>query len=335
MTDTAARGLHSSDARATHRTVYARNEQSAGGVRVDDLTRALARDLMGLEDGARVPTVRALAARHGASLASIQTALVRLEADGAVSIVRRGRLGAHLGGHSLSGLWAAADGAPLIVTLPLPSNLRGQGLATGIKTVLTEAGLDTFLTFVRGSRNRLRALREGRCHIVIMSGLAAAIADDPGLSVTSLPPQTFAEERRVFLHRPGPDEAGSTDRTLRVVLDSESADLQRLTELEFEGQEVEFVEAVYMQSIALLESGQADAAVWDLDETTRRLPPHVTSRPLSGHVREVIGSGETRAAIVTRIDDPPTQTIVERCLHPERIVEIQQRVLAGELVPGY
>jgi len=290
---------------------------------------------MAFEEGDRLPTVRDLAAQHGASLASVQTALARLEADGAVQITRRGRLGAYLEHRSLPELWSAADGAPLVVTLPLASNLRGQGLATGIKSVLTEAGMDTFLTFVRGSRNRLRALRDGRCHIVVMSGLAATIAADADLAVIILPAQTFAEERRVFLHRPEPPELGPPDRRLRVVIDSESADLQRLAQLEFEHQDVEFVEAVYMQSIALLESGMADAAVWDLDETTRRLPPHVTSRALSPSVREAIGHRETCAAFVTRADDIPTRVIVEKCLRPERIVEIQRRVLAGELVPGY
>jgi hypothetical protein len=314
--------------------MYERGEQTAG-VRVDDLTRYLARDFMRLEPGDRLPTVRALAAEHGASLASVQTALARLEADGAVSIVRRGRLGAHLESRSLPGLWASSDGPPLIVTLPLPSNLRGQGLATAVKSALEEAGLDTFLTFVRGSRNRLRALQEDRCHIVVMSGLAAAIAEEPGLVAVSLPAQTFAEERRVFEHRADPEDAGDRRQPLRVVIDSESADLQRLTELEFQGQDVEFVQAVYMQSVALIESGRADAAVWDLDETTRRLPPHVVSRPLSPQVRALIGDADTRAAFVARADDPATQVIVEQILKPERIVEIQQQVLAGEQVPGY
>ena len=288
-----------------------------------------------LEEGARLPTVRALAAEYGASLASVQAGLARLEADGAIVVVRRGRLGAYLSRKSLQGLWSAAEGAPLILALPLPSNLRGQGLATGIKTVLEETGVDTFLMFIRGSRNRLRSLREGRCHIVVMSGLAAEISRDPGLRLTHLPTQTFAEERRVFLHRPDPDSSEPEQRPLRVVIDSESADLQRITELEFAGQNVEFVEAVYMQSVALIENGQADAAVWDLDETTRRLPPHVISRPLSDHVRQVIGDSDTRVAFVTRADDTPAQVIVERCLKPERVVSIQQQVLAGQLVPRY
>ena len=265
----------------------------------------------------------------------MQAALARLEVDGALRILRRGRLGAYVAGSSLPRLWLAAEGAPLIIALPLPSNLRGQGLATAVKTVLEEAGIDTFLTFARGSRNRLRALREGRCHIVVMSALAAAISRDADLRITELPVQTFAEERRVFLSQPESRARTKGAAALRVVIDTESADLQRITELEFAEKHVEFVPAVYMQSVHLIESGRADAAVWDLDETTRRLPRHVTSRPLSPRVRGVIGDKDTRVAFVTRADDPPAQTIVDECLRPERIVEIQQRVLVGELVPGY
>jgi hypothetical protein len=310
-------------------------EQPAAWVRVDELTRAMARDFMRLEGGQRLPTVRDLAGRYGASLGSIQAALARLEGEGAIRVVRRARMGAHLADVSLAGLWSVAEGTPLILALPLPSNLRGQGLATGIKSALEERGLDTFLTFVRGSRNRIRALRDGRCHIVVMSGLAATISSEPGLRIALLPEHTFAEERRVFLHRPDAGTAARGRRPLRVVIDSESADLQYIAELEFAEQDVEFVRAVYMQSIALIESGSADAAVWDLDETTRRLPPHVVSRPLSDRVRAVVGDSDTRAAIVTRASDQPANLIVERCLRAEHIVEVQEGVLNGRVVPGY
>jgi hypothetical protein len=314
--------------------VFVLGEQSSA-IRAEDLRRRLARGLLERSVGDRLPTVRVLAAQHRAGLASVQLALSRLEEDGAVSIVRRGRLGAYLAAKSLPGLWAAAEGSPFILALPLPSNLRGQGLATAIKTLLEEAGIDTFMTFVRGSRNRLRALREARCHVVVMSSLAASISQGPGVRIRELPPQTFAEERRVFYVGGEPGSTQDPGRRLRAVIDRDSADLQRLTELEFADQDVEFSPAVYMQSVRLIETGQADAAVWDLDETTRRLPPHVASRPLSPRVRAVVGDKDTRAAFVTRADDTPAQVVVDQVLLADRIVEIQQRVLTGELVPGY
>ncbi len=305
-------------------------QERTGALPAADLRRELARDILDVDVGERLPTVRTLAARYGTSLASIQSALARFEVDGAISVVRRGRLGTYLAARSLSGLWVAAEDAPLILALPLPSNLRGQGLATGIRMLVEEAGIDIFMTFVRGSRNRLRALAEARCHVVVLSTLAASISPDPRLDVVDLPVQTFAEERRVFYVR----DRGPARRP-RVVIDRDSADLQYITELEFGQQDVDFIPAVYMQSVRLIEAGQADAAVWDLDETTRRLPPHVASRPLSPRVREIIGERDTRAALVTRRDDAAARMMVEQVLQPDRIVAIQRSVLSGERVPGY
>jgi hypothetical protein len=308
-----------------------RSDRNAA-VRGDDLRRQIARSLLDVEVGERLPTVRDYATACRASYGAVQAALGRLEDDGAIVVVRRGWLGAYLENRSLLRLWEAAEGAPLIVALPLPSNLRGQGLATGIKTVLTDAGFDAFMTFIRGSRNRLRALREGRCHVVVMSRFAATIecgADEHVAAV--LEPQTFAQERRVFFA----ENRTPADRPLRVVVDRDSADLQRLAELEFADQDVEFVPAIYMQFVGLIEGGLADAAVWDLDETTARLSPRIQSRRLSERVRSEVGDDDTRVALVTRLGDAPATSVVKRFLGDPSIVRIQRAVMSGMLVPGY
>ena len=59
-------------------------------------------------------------------------------------------------------------------SLPLASSPRYEALATAIKQLLTKAGLEVFLIFVRGSRQRLQAVRDGRCHLTVMSSFAAA-----------------------------------------------------------------------------------------------------------------------------------------------------------------
>jgi len=308
-----------------------RSAQNAA-VRGAELRRQIARFLLDVDVGERLPTVRDLATANKASYGSVQAVLGRLEDDGVIVVVRRGWLGAYLESRSLLRLWEAAEGAPLIVALPLPSNLRGQGLATGIKTVLSDAGFDTFMTFIRGSRNRLRALRDGRCHVVVMSRFAARLECGPDEHVAAvLEPQTFAQERRVFFS----EKTAPTDRPLRVVVDRDSADLQRLAELEFADQDVEFVPAIYMQFVGLIESGQADAAVWDLDETTARLSPRIRSRSLSERVRSEVQDDDTRAALVTRLGDAPATSVVKRFLGDSSIAQIQRSVVDGTLVPGY
>jgi hypothetical protein len=310
--------------------MFTASEQGAG-LRNEDLRRLLARRLFTTEVGGRLPTVRELAVGLGASVGAVQIGLIRLETEGAVSIVRRGRLGAFLEQRSLPKLWVAAESAPLVIALPLPSNLRGQGLASGLKTVISDAGIDTYMTFVRGSRTRLRALREGRCHVAVMSEFAAAMACGPDERIARLAPNTFALERRVFYD----DRRRDPSRRLRVVIDRDSADLQRLAELEFEDQDVEFVPAVYMQFVRLIEDGLADAAVWDMDETTLRLPQHILSRPLSARVKTAVGDTDTRAALVTRRDDPAATAVVDGCLTDSRVAEVQRDVLSGTRVPGY
>ena len=117
------------------------------------------------EPPSRLPTIRDLAHEHGSSLASIHAAMGRLEEAGAIRLETRGRLGAFLVDRSVGRLWATAENGPLVISLPLASSPRYEALATAIKQLLTNAGLEVFLIFVRGSRQRLQAVREGRCHL--------------------------------------------------------------------------------------------------------------------------------------------------------------------------
>ncbi len=77
---------------------------------------------------------------------------------------------------SVGRLWATAENGPLVIGLPLASSPRYEGLATAIKQLLTGAGLEVFFIFVRGSRQRLHAVREGRCHVTAMSSFAGGRA---------------------------------------------------------------------------------------------------------------------------------------------------------------
>ncbi|MCC7210011.1 MAG: hypothetical protein IT323_22095 [Anaerolineae bacterium] len=187
--------------------------------------------------------------------------------------------------------------------------------------------------FLRGSRRRLEALRHQHCHGVVLSSFAAQDMCGPAeRSVLKLPPQTYIREHRVFV-RDGLKE--SPQRVIRVAIDRDSADLQRLAELEFQSNDVEFVPATFMQFGQLLESAQVDAIVWDVDEAKGKLPPTAYSRPLSDAVHQHIGHANTQANLVARCDDDVFATVIERSLNTSRLLKIQQEVLAGKRVPSY
>ena len=177
---------------------------------VADLVPVLARQLLTAEaPPSRLPTVRELAREHHSSLSSIHFALSRLEESGAVEIESRGRSGAFMIGRSLAGLWGLAEnGRPLVIALPLASSPRYEALATAIKQILTRESLEVFLVFVRGSRQRLEAVRDGRCHLAAMSAFAAAELCGPtDQVVVELPPLTYNTGHRVFYKAAADDDA--------------------------------------------------------------------------------------------------------------------------------
>lgn len=185
--------------------------------------------------------------------------------------------------------------------------------------------------FVRGSRQRLQAVREGRCHLAAMSSFAASElsgADDA--VVVELLPNSYNTGHRVFY-----TPSGEGARPLRVVVDRHSADQQLLTALEFEDREVVTLPAMTAQIARMLEGGQADAAVWTIDEMQSRWPAGVLDRPLSPTVREQIGDRDTRAVLVGSAVDAAVLRAVAGALDPAQVERIQLDVLAGRVVPEY
>jgi hypothetical protein len=299
---------------------------------VADIVPALARQFLAeLELGSRLPTVRALAREHRSSNSSVHAAIGRLEQGGAIGIETRGRAGAFLVQRSIERLWAMTRTGPLVIALPLASSPRYEALATAIKQMMTNAGLEVILMFVRGSRQRLQAVREGRCHLAAMSSFAATAlcaADDA--VVMELLPNSYNTGHRVF-YTPGADGA----RPLRVVVDRHSADQQLLSALEFEDAQVLALPAMGGQIARMLESGQADAAVWTIDEMQTRWPAGVLDRPLSPSLRERVGDRDTRAVLVGKSVDAAVLRSVCAAMDPAQIERIQLDVLAGRTVPEY
>ncbi|HEY6056855.1 MAG TPA: YhfZ family protein [Candidatus Limnocylindrales bacterium] len=300
---------------------------------VNDVVPILARQLLtASEPPSRLPTVRELARQHRSSLSSIHFAISRLEEAGTVDIEMRGRLGAFMVGRSIGRLWAVAENnRPLVIALPLASSPRYEALATALKQILTRAGLEVFLIFVRGSRQRLEAVHDGRCHLAAMSSFAASElcgADDS--IVVELPSLTYNTGHRVFY------TSASTDHhPLRVIVDRHSADQQLLSALEFSGADVELLPAMGAQIARLLGEGRGDAAVWTIDEMRVRWPDGVLDRPLSPPVIEKVGDRDTRAALVGAAREAAVLAAVTASIDGAEVEQIQSDVMAGRVVPEY
>jgi hypothetical protein len=301
---------------------------------VADLVPVLARQLLtAAAPPSRLPTVRELARQQHSSLSSIHFAISRLEETGAVEIESRGRSGAFMIGRSLSRLWAAAEsGRPLVIALPLASSPRYEALATAIKQILTRESLEVFLVFVRGSRQRLEAVQDGRCHLAAMSAFAAAELCGPtDQVVVELPPLTYNTGHRVF-YKPTADD---DPQPLRVIIDRHSADQQLLTAMEFAGTDVRLIPAMGAQIARMLAEGLGDAAVWTIDEMRVRWPEGVLDRPLSPAVREQLGDRDTRAVLIGRAAEAAVLGAITAPVDGDEVERIQLDVMAGRVVPEY
>jgi hypothetical protein len=297
-----------------------------------DITSQVAAYLLTVEEGERLLTVRELAELLAASVGSISQALSNLEQENVVIVHKRGHLGSFLESRSVGQLWQTAKKEPIVVAHPMPSHRRFEGLAGGIKRLLRDEQIQTYSIFLRGSLTRIQALKEGRCHAALLSRFAAdGLCRDEEEIAFTLPPGSFIGGHKVF-YRSQEDEDGGP---LRVAIDHNSYDHYRLTELEFEGQDVTFVEANATLIRRLLIEGVIDAAMWTADDMEFHLTSQIRERPLSEKVSQAIGDTDTCAALVIRADDQLVRNLLKSTIDVEALLAYQRKVIAGEIVPDY
>lgn len=297
-----------------------------------ELLQQLAGLFLSLKEGDRLPSTRDLAGLYGMSVGSISNALDTLEDARAVRIETRGRQGSFLGERSVGQLWTAASSSPMVLGLTLVSNPHLEGLATALKQVLRRSGIEAYLVFIRGSHTRLAALREGRCHAVVISCFAAdELCGNAESILFRLPAGSFSSGNSVFLSKTQHEAPGR----LRVAIDRDSYDQTRITELEFAGQDVELRPAILPQMLRLLGMGQVDAAVVTSEDMQPHLSQAITQVPLSSSVRSFLDERDTAAAIVVRSSATEVGGSLQAAVNVDELMGIQHAVVEGRRIAEY
>lgn len=297
----------------------------------DELLTFLAEKLILLKDGDKLPSVRSLAKECRMGTGSISQALSLLENSECVHLTQRGRLGTNIETRSLGKLWQLVEKKPLVIALTLPSTPLNEGLATAVKKLLTEAGIEVYMTFIRGSNARLQALLDRKCHATGMSCLAAeCLLNEKQTVVIRLPRKSWISEHNVYYC----DDVLDMQETIRVAIDNHSFDHQFLTKLEFSGKRVEFIEASYLQARRMLERKVIDAAVWTSDYWQEYSNPDIHIKSMSEKALPYEEKSST-GVFVVRCEDRIVQAILKQTLIVDKVIEIQQKVLRGELIPEY
>ncbi len=297
-----------------------------------EVNRKLAAYFLSLQKGESIKSIRNLSHTLQASLGLISQSIAEIEENGAVAIERRGQLGSFIKEISIGKLWQIAVGEPLVIAHTLPSNRRYEGLAAAIKGAFHRVGIETYFIFIRGSRTRIKALRDHRCHIAITSLFAAdGLCKPTELVVLSLPPGSFVGAHQLFIRANAP----SAGHTISAAVDPDSYDQMRLSEIEFQGQKVEFKKITFMNILHYLSTNQVDMAIWTEDDMQSHLNSNIKKQSLSPHTREAAGTADTQAALITRSGDAVVAAVVNNVLIPSQLMAVQQAVIDGMVIPEY
>ncbi|MFC7308783.1 GntR family transcriptional regulator YhfZ [Streptomyces monticola] len=297
--------------------------------------RQLAVLLLHHEQDTRLPRLRDFAEELRVGNGTVQAALQLLEASGAITTQARGHLGTFLVRSDRSILWRLSGLGTLLAAMPLPYSRRYEGLATGLRGAFEEAGAPFAITFMRGSTARVGALLEGKVDLVVLSRFAAdRLMKQHELElVADLGPATYVGAHGLLLRR----GARLDSPGLKVAVDHSSEDQSLLAERAFAGRDdIEWVEASYMQLRDLFARGEADVTVWNLDEVQDRLGEEVADvLPLGDEVTRELSLRNSSAAIVGRAEGARALAAVRDRLDLSAVTTLQSEVLCGERIPSY
>lgn len=297
--------------------------------------RVLARRLLGMPEGARVPGVAELAAECGVGYGTVQEAVRLLRETGAVGLRSRGAQGTVLEEVDDEVLWFVANVGHVVGSLPLPYSRRYEGLATGLHALLTDSGIPASLSYMRGGVRRLEALARGSTNFAITSLFTTKVFldENPGgiEVVMDLGPGSYVVEHQLILADRGGD---GLEPGMKVGIDRDSADQARITEMEVAhfGDEVRLMPMTYTQVLNELEAGRLDAAVWNSEDVNGGGFKVV---PLESPAAKELSGTNTIAAISVRADDDFSARIVGNKLDRGRLLDVQRAVLDGATVPRY
>lgn len=294
--------------------------------------KEIASKMLHIREGSRIPRVSDFAEEFSIGNGTVQGALKVLENIHAIKLEARGHMGTFLLKKDVHLLKEIAGDGSFIGAMPLPYSTTYEGLATGLIEASESMLNHINLAYMRGSKQRLDALKTRRYDFIIMSQLAAEeeIAKDSNLEIAvNFGPHTYVSTHQVFFANKQNDRIIDG---MRVGIDYTSIDQSKITLLECEGLEIELVPVNYMQLFDMLLSGDIDAAVWNADENRTNGDMGVgTFR--SPKARE-ISEKATSSVVLIEKDRSDVKKYLGK-LDIMDIVETQRKVVRKEKLPHY
>lgn len=284
----------------------------------------LARYLLDEQPLNRLRTIDELSESFGLSVGVVQNALKSLENSGCIQLERRGRNGTRLKQLNYQSLLAQADIGNLVCAMPLPYTKLYEGLASGLKIQFGQIPL--YYAHMRGASVRIECLLDGIYDMAVVSRLAArqVLQDGKARIALELGAGSYVAEHQMVCRR-------GEQNTIRLVgLDPRSPDQRQLSELYFQGQNVQYIDTPYHDCLTQIEKGNIDAAIWNVVQNFAS--DNLVAIALQGHPQYIQA---TEAVLLIRNDDTLIQRLVARQVDKKQLLEHQKNVICGREEPFY
>ncbi|MGI5979356.1 MAG: YhfZ family protein [Oscillospiraceae bacterium] len=280
----------------------------------------LARCVMALDPGDRLPTIVELTETFSVSRGIVQNAIAFLEDAGCFSLTRCGKLGTVLERIDYEKLYTFTGWNPIVGAMPVPFNESFRTLAAALHAECQRMPVESSVIYVSGARVRRSMLKKDFLDYAVTS-LAAArqiAAEDEALEILFELPDCRYEEPYALLFL-NPDETEIRDG-MRVGTDPDTIDQTELTKAICQGKAVEFVPMPFEGTIETLHDKRIDCTVirrekWleeNLQLALRPIPP--TSYP----------AGDTTVpAILINRENYGIRAFLEKYLSPAGICQAQ------------
>lgn len=149
-------------------------------------TSELAKKFIYSDTNEKIKTVTEYSKEIGVSRGTIQNSIKYLIDNKLINLLSRGQLGTFIIEKDIIGLFKIAGINFIIGSMPLPYSKRYEGLSTAIiQSIENNIKIPINMTYMRGSKNRINMVLNGRYDFTITSKFAALrfIQDNPDLII--------------------------------------------------------------------------------------------------------------------------------------------------------
>ncbi len=302
----------------------------------------LARDLFNYKKGERIPTIAEYLNKIDVSRGTLQNAFKELENKNAISFSRRGVIGTYITSIDYKIMWDLTNWNTITGTMPLPLNLNLEGITAGICKEMANRNISFNFAFVQGAMNRIRALNEMKYDFIVVSkATAARVKDNDNLEV-ALYLNDVKYSHPFSLYHNFERFEGIQDG-MSIAVDREALDQYETTMKLIGNKKVKIVYTSYISTLSLFLDKKVDLIVYRYEGDN---PSHLVSRSdvswsdlEKNHRIEIPKEDEmmdeVKTAILVNKNNFGIKTFLQNNLSERNIIDVQKKVIAGEMSNKY